>query len=116
MRTVTKRINYSGPTGRIRIAKGLSWRVGSVSVRRVTHDEMRRLDSGTLYVTNKRLLFNGARTNVQTPFKKIIHFTQHKDGLQIEKDAGRDQFYVGDADLEITAAILEGALRAYQHG
>jgi hypothetical protein len=116
VQTVTKRINYSGPTARIRIAKGLSWRFGSVSLRRVTHDEMRRLDSGTLYITNKRLLFNGARANVQTPFKRIIRFTRHKDGLQIEKDAGRDQFYLGDGDLEVIAAILESALRVYQQG
>src|SRR4051794_24698923 len=53
-RTVTKRINYSGPVGRIRIMKGLSWRYGSVSVSRVTTEELRQLDSGTLYITNKR--------------------------------------------------------------
>jgi hypothetical protein len=34
-RTVTKRVNYAGPSGRIRIMKGLSFRYGSVSVSRV---------------------------------------------------------------------------------
>ena len=66
--------------------KGLSWRYGSVSVGRVTREEMRQLDSGVLYITNRRLVFNGASKNVSTPFKKIIHFTLHKDGIQIEKD------------------------------
>jgi hypothetical protein len=114
LRTVTKRINYSGPGGRIRIMKGLSWRYGSVSVKRVTKEELRQLDAGVLYITNKRLLFNGAAKNVNTPFKKIIHFTLYKDGLQIEKETGRDQFYLGEGDLESISAILESALRKAQ--
>jgi len=114
LRTVTKRINYSGTSGRIRIMKGLSWRYGSVAVKRITAEEMRRLDSGTLYITNKRLLFNGALKSVQTPLKKIIHFTLYNDGLQIEKDSGRDQFFAGQGDLEMIGTILESALRIQQ--
>ena len=55
LRTVTKSIGYSGPSARIRIMKGVSWRVGSVSVRRYTEDVMTHLDTGRLYLTNKRL-------------------------------------------------------------
>lgn len=111
LRTITKRINYSGPSGRIRIMKGLSWRYGSVGVRRVTAEELRKLDSGVLYVTNKRLLFNGAARNVATALKKVIHFTVHKDGIQIEKDTGRDQYFIGSGDLELVSEVLETALR-----
>lgn len=111
MRTVTKRINYHGPGGRIRIMKGLSWRFGSVSVSRVTSEELRQLDSGKLYITNKRLLFNGSAKNVNTPFKKIIHFTIYGDGIQIEKESGRDQYFLGSGDLELIGEVLETALR-----
>lgn len=110
-RTVTKRVNYSGPSGRIRIMKGLSWRYGSVSVSRVTSEELRPLDAGVLYVTSKRLLFNGSAKNMQLPFKKIIAFTLFKDGVQIEKESGRDQFFLGDGDLELLGEILDSALR-----
>lgn len=111
MRTVTKRINYHGPTGRIRIMKGLSWRYGSVNVSRVTSEELRQLDLGVLYITNKRLLFNGASKSINTPLKKIIHFTVFKDGIQVEKETGRDQFYLGGNDLELISEVLEAALR-----
>ena len=111
---MTKRINDSGPSGRIRIMRGLSWRYGSVSVQRVTKEELRQLDSGVLYITNKRLLFNGAAKNANTPFKKIIHFTLYKDGLQIEKETGRDQFYLGAGDLEVVSGVLEAALQKAQ--
>ena len=114
MRTVTKRVNYHGPTGRIRIMKGLSWRYGSVSVNRITSEELRQLDSGVLYITNKRLLFDGKLKSVQTPFKKIIKFTLYKDGIQIEKETGRDQFCLGSGDLELISEVLESALRLHR--
>jgi hypothetical protein len=110
-RTVTKAIRYSGPSGSIRIAKGLSWRYGSVSVNRVTSEELRVIDNGTLYATNKRLLFNGAGKNLNVPYKKIIQFTLYKDGLKIEKESGRGQYFLGSGDLELLGAILETAMR-----
>jgi len=110
-RTVTKAIRYSGPSGRIRIMKGLSWRYGQVNVNRVTTEELKQIDSGTLYVTNKRLLFNGSARNVSVAYKKVIHFTLYKDGLRVEKDTGRDQYFLGTGDLEVIGAILESAMR-----
>jgi hypothetical protein len=65
----------------------------------------------TLHITNKRLLFNGTLKNVQVLFKKIIHFTLFKDGIQIEKETGRDQLFVGSGDLELISQILDAALR-----
>ena len=110
-RTVTKAVRYSGPSGRIRIMKGLSWRYGYVNVSRVTSEELRQIDTGTLYVSNKRLLFNGQGKNLNVPYKKIIQFTLYTNGLQIERDTGRDQYFLGEGDLELVGAILESALR-----
>lgn len=91
--------------------KGLSWRYGSVSLNRVTSEEFRQVDSGVLYITNKRLIFNGALKNVNIPFKKIIHFTVYQDGIRIEKETGRDQNFSGSGDLELVSEVLESALR-----
>ena len=71
------------------------------------------MDSGVLYITNKRLLFDGKLKSVQTPFKKIIKFTLYKDGIQIEKETGRDQFYLGSGDLELISEVLESVLRLH---
>jgi hypothetical protein len=96
--------------------KGLSWRYGQVSVSRVTTEELKQIDSGTLYVTSKRLLFNGVSKNLNVPYKKIIQFTLYKDGIQIQKDAGRDQYYLGSADLELLGAILEATIKKSHQG
>jgi hypothetical protein len=110
-RTVTKAIRFSGPVARIHIMRGLSWRFGSISLNRVTREEMRQIDAGTLYITNKRLLFNGAGKNFSVPYKKVVQFTAYKDGLKIERDSGRDQYFIGSGDHELLAAILETCLR-----
>jgi hypothetical protein len=111
IKTLTKRINYSGPTASIKIMKGLHWRAGSVSVQRVTTDVMTQLDSGTLYVTSKRLFFDGTKKNVSIPLGKVSKFTVFKDGLQVEKETGKDPYFLGTLDWELAGACLDGALR-----
>jgi hypothetical protein len=34
-----------------------------------------------------------------------------KDGIQIEKESDKDQFYVDSGDLELIGSVLEAALR-----
>jgi hypothetical protein len=111
LRTVTRAVAYHGPSGRIRIMKGLSWRYGYVNVHRVTSEQLKLLDSGTLLITNKRLLFNGRTRNVTLPLTRIVRFALFTDGLQIEKDRGKDQFFKGNGDLELIGAVLETCLR-----
>jgi hypothetical protein len=50
-RTVTTAIGYAGPTARIRIAKGIYWRMGKLGLQRSTKEVLKQLDAGTLYVT-----------------------------------------------------------------
>lgn len=111
MRTVTKRINYSGPMASIKIMKGLRWRIGSVSVQRVTRDVLTQLDTGRMYLTSKRIIVDGSKKNVSIPFGKITKFTVFKDGLQIEKASGRDVYLLGEADWELAGACLDAAAK-----
>jgi hypothetical protein len=110
IRTHTKSIRYSGPTASIRIMKGVRWRIGQVAVERVTRDVLTQLDAGMLYVTNKRLLFDGHRKNSVINLTKVVRFTLFRDGIRIEKDSGRDQYFIGDADLEVVGTVLERVL------
>ena len=111
IKTLTKRINYSGPTASIKIMKGVRWRVGSISVQRVTTDVMTQLDTGNLYITSKRVLFDGTKKNVSIPLGKITNFTVFKDGLQVEKEAGKDPYFIGASDWELAGACLDSAAR-----
>lgn len=111
-RTTTRAIQYAGPTVRIPIVRGVSWRMGHLAVNRVTTEDLRFLDAGVLYVTNRRLLFDGGRKTTAILFRRIIRFTVFADGLKIEKDAGKDQYFMtGEGDLEILGAVLDAAMR-----
>jgi len=112
IRQQTQSYRYSGPSASIKIMKGVRWRIGQVSVQRVTRDVMTQLDSGTLYITNKRLLFDGGKKNTLITLNKIVNFTVFSDGLRVEKDSGRDQYFVCDGDVEVLGAVLERVLVA----
>ncbi len=106
LRTVTKRINYAGPSARIKIMKGLSYRVGSVSVERVTSEHMQHLDSGILYVTNKRLIFTGQKKNANIRLDKILSITPYSDGIEVVKDAGRNPVFIVPSNADILSMTL----------
>jgi hypothetical protein len=77
---------------------------------------MRQIDEGTLYITSKRLVFDGSGKNQNVPYKKVIGFTMYPDGVQIEKETGRDQYFIGSGDMEILGAILDVAISRSHSG
>jgi hypothetical protein len=62
------------------------------------------------------LVFNGSKKNVSIGLPKILNFVVHPDGVQIEKETGRDlffRFFIPDAKtVEIWGVMLKGAIRA----
>jgi hypothetical protein len=94
MRTETVRVNYGGPSARIRIMKGVYYRVGSTQAQRVTRDVLREIDSGTLYVTNKRIIFDGGRKNSTIRLSNVFAITPYSDAIEIEKVSGRNPVFM----------------------
>jgi hypothetical protein len=111
LRTRTVRVNYSGPVASIRIMKGIHWRAGSVALSRVTREELRRLDGGTLYITNKRILLTGATKGYQLRYSGVLGIEVFSDGIRVEKASGRSPVLVLN-DPEVPAAILAAVLAA----
>jgi hypothetical protein len=111
MRIVTKRIDYSGPVASIRIMKGVRWRVGSISTSRVTRDVLTHIDVGDFYITSRKLFFQGVRKNTSIMLGKVMQFHVFKDGLQVEKESGKDFYCVGDADWQLAGACLNALTR-----
>lgn len=95
-RTVSKRLRYAGPTARIRIAKGIYFRAGDIAFAPVREEHVVPQDTGTLYLTNKKLLFSGQKKGVKIPLKKIVSFEPYSDGLEVFKETGRNQIFIGD--------------------
>ncbi|TVR93950.1 MAG: hypothetical protein EA428_01200 [Spirochaetaceae bacterium] len=111
LKQVTRRLNYGGPTMRIKIMKGVYWRAGSLGVQRVTEDVVKHLDDGVLFLTNKRILFMGRRRNKNIRLNRILDFEIYSNGVQIEKDAGASPFLETSADMELFGLLLGRAIR-----
>lgn len=105
-RRVTKRIAYSGPTMRIKIANGLYWRSGNIGVQRITQDVWQIIDSGKLYLTNKRIIFMGSRGNKTITLKKILDFNVFSNGIDIQKESGKSPFLQFSENTDIFSMIL----------
>ena len=113
LRTRTTRINYAGPTASIRIAKGLRFRLGSIAPQRVTTDELTRIDQGTVFFTNKRVIFDGSKKNTAIKHSALIGIQAYSDALVLEKATGRSPYlFIKDADMERAAAIITTLIAA----
>ncbi len=85
---VTKRVNYSGPRMRIRIAKGLSYNVGSYTVNHEKEIINQSKGIGVLNLTTKRILFKGAEKNITVTLKSIIDIEPFSDAVIIHRSSG----------------------------
>jgi hypothetical protein len=105
-RRVTKRVNYGGPTARIKIAKGVYYRVGSVNVQRISEDVWQTIDTGKIYLTNKRLIFMGTKGNKIIAINKILDIEPFRNGIDIQKESGKSPFLEFSNNVDIFSMIL----------
>lgn len=109
LRTETQRTYTSGVSARIKIMKGVYYRLGSTQTTRVTREVLRHIDSGTLYVTNKRLIFDGSRKNSVIRLPNVLSVIPYSDGVEVEKTSGRNPVFTVD-DAEWLTVLLSSRM------
>jgi hypothetical protein len=114
MRRLRLGVAYAGPSLRLRIAKGVYWNMGTFARAPITTDQLQKIDSGTVYITNRRLLFDGALKNAAIKLDKIINISPYTDGVGIEKDAGKSPILGFTDDIEMFCAVLARAVNDYR--
>ena len=106
-KTKTTRVKYRGPVFRLKITKSLFYRMANMRVDKETKDVMTLIDSGNLYVTNKRILFTGTKENKTIRYGQIVDLTPYRDGVKISKDSGGAPiFELSNPDGEVLTATL----------
>lgn len=96
--------NYGGTS--VRVAKGVSVRVGQAE----SHQEMRHIDSGTLSLTSKRIIFSGGQRSSNIDLKKILNITRYKDGVKINIENRQKPQFFTTKDSEFWQALISGAM------
>jgi hypothetical protein len=91
METRSRTTGYrsAGPSFRVRIMKGVSYRVGSASVSRTTEEYSHSFGQGTVVLTDRRLLFRAAEKTINITYPKVVDFELFSDGVKIYKDTGK---------------------------
>lgn len=110
-RRVTQRVRYGGPTFRMKIAKGFYWKMGDLGIQVVSSDILTLIDTGHLYLTNKRLIFQGIKKNSTIQISKILDFLPYKNGVEIQKESGKNPFIEFTVDIDLFSIILGRAIR-----
>ncbi len=101
---------YNASTLRLKIAKGLYWRNAVDAEKNLTTQEWQLFDTGTLYLTNKRIFFRGEKSDKIILLNRILDFTVFTNGLEIEKDRDKNPFFVLKNSSDIFAMLLGKAI------
>ena len=107
VRTVTRRVNFGGYSTSVKVFKGFYIRSGSYRVGRETENVLSKIDSGDLYVTNKRLIFMGNHKNVTIRVANVLSVSQYTDGIEVEKGSGKNPFFLFSDNGIFFAKILQ---------
>lgn len=101
----------------VRVAPGL-W-VGGSRGRSVTTHEWSRIDSGTLTVTNQRVVFDGRREPQTIPLKRIVSVACLRDSVELAIDGRRKNMVFDAANPLILATLIhlcsEGHVASSRH-
>ncbi len=110
MRSVRQRVSYSGYSTSFKVAKGFYLRSGSYNPQSYSVDTMKLIDTGTLYLTNKRIIFTGTKKNSNIRIDKILDFKPYSDGVEIGKDTGKSPTLQMATNADIFCMMLERLL------
>ncbi|MCD6427619.1 MAG: hypothetical protein J7L03_05970 [Caldisericaceae bacterium] len=75
---------YAGPS--FRIAKGVYFRVGKFDATSRSYEELRRIDTGNLTITNRRFVFTGRFRTIAIPLGKIVSVKPIEGGVEIARE------------------------------
>lgn len=114
-RSRTVRVNYGGPTARVRIMKGVYYSMGSVNVSREREEYMHSFGHGVLAATNKRLLWMSPSKTVSIALTKIVMFEPFSDGVKIHKETGKPIVFSWPNDQGIGSVWVGRAIEELRH-
>jgi hypothetical protein len=94
----------------VRIARGVYYRVGTVSDAAINRLPLHRVDGGRVLITSQRVVFDGIQARVAWSLRDIASYQVYSDGIVLEPRVGAGPTFTFDGDVELTAVILGAAL------
>jgi hypothetical protein len=94
----------------VRVNKGTAYDMESHPTARVERDDSVEVDKGTLYITNKRFIFDGPRKQAAIRHSDVVALEAWTDGFLLEKTAGKFPLLAIEGDSAVVTAIAAEAL------
>jgi len=96
----------------VRVAKGVSVRLGNFKGQSESHEEMRHIDDGVLILTNKRIIFSATTRSSNIDLRKILDLVVFTDGFRVYiENRKRPQFFAV-SDPALWHALLKGVIKS----
>ncbi|MCZ3746521.1 hypothetical protein L2520_03670 [Limosilactobacillus vaginalis] len=109
-RSRTSRINYGGLTGRIHIAKGLNYRLGSIKTDIQHETYLKQIFNGLLLLTNKRIILLNNEGAKAYPFTRLLKAIPYTDGVVLCSESGKKVILEGFNDANPFNIVLDRLL------
>jgi hypothetical protein len=94
----------------IRIAKGLWYRTSQMYSG--SADELAKLDSGILVITNRRYIFKGMTKNIDQLLNSLSSINPFSDGISIVRSGKqKTEFFRGDYHWPLISSIIIGLVK-----
>ena len=69
-----------------RVMKGVHYHTGETKLKPIEQRYMNNEGVGTLYITNKHIIFQGTNAAQKIPYAKLIGITPYSDGIEVHRE------------------------------
>lgn len=107
-RVISRRYEGGSQGISVRLMKGVSYRVGASKGHLVSDKAIVPVSTGSLVITNQRVLFSGSAKSFATRLDKILNIEPLMDGLKLSEENGKLRLvkYENANNCNVIAAIL----------
>jgi hypothetical protein len=113
IKTIMTRAGSAGFSTSIRLMKGVSYRIGNYRPHYTESEGLKQQATGTLYITNKRLIFHGDKRSTSITVNRIIDVQPFNNAISVSKSTGPNDFFLmSELAAEYAVLVLEKILNA----
>lgn len=112
----TKSVSYSGVSGRVKIAKGVYIKTGSIKPMKQTQTTNVIIHQGVMVITNKRILLINHDEISQITYRNVVQVVPYSDGMAILRSSGKKitlTGFNGEIPSILLTRILTGDTEAH---
>ena len=105
-RKTTTSVSYVGINQRLKIAKGLSVNIGNIMRSPNIDESLTIIETGQLYITNKKILLVGKNGSKNIPIEKILNITVYSSAIGIVRSTGKKVVFSMNLENIIRCKII----------